>query len=537
MTLSLHRLSRTALLAIGALALVTVPLGCDIGGASDNEVTISGRVLDASSNPVEGAGVIYRYTDENGEEESLTTETDSLGRFSGAISVEAPTEVEITASKKGAIETAVRQVSPDIEGVDDVEITLGTEGTSDPEPGRPTDILLVSRSREAIRVQESGGTSTAAFTFQVVDSTGTPIDIEQSVEVDFRFGQQPGDATLTPETVRTNGSGQATVNVSSGKTSGVVQLVGRTQGPEGQELTSKPVTLTIHGGLPNKCHFSVGAEQTNFAGLTSIGLPNTIGVIVGDKYGNPVVPGTSVYFSTNAGVIGGSTETGTDGQGSVTLTSAQPLPNEGVGAVLAETVGREDANTIVDPDNCTDPAETGNENKLRKETPIVFSGRPEVVLDPSFAKLDTTYQMTIQDVENGNPLAPGTTINVSAEGTKVKAVGNTDVTLDDTGVIDENGDGFGGEDVLKGEGITSFTFRVVEDQEIDEGGEPTIETVTVTLAGPNGDLEIVLTPRSNGSSSSQKAGVPLEARSPTNGATVQQAPTGKVVVQAPKQHR
>jgi hypothetical protein len=329
------------------------------------------------------------------------------------------------------------------------------------------------------------------------------------------------------------------VNVSSGKTAGVAQIVAQTERPDGTEFQSKPVSLTVHGGLPNKCHFSLAPAQFNFPGLTDFGVSNTVSVFVGDKYGNPVVPGTAVYFSTNAGLIGGSAQTDDQGRGSVSLTSAQPLPDDGVGTVRAETVGTDDVNTIVNPDNCPDPAESGNENTIFETIPVVFSGRPEVIVDPNSVEKDPpqSFDLTVRDVPNENPLAPGTTIQVEAEGTNVKAVGNNEVTLGDTALKDENGDGYGREDIQNQGDLTDFTFKVVKDVEgKDNPEEPVVEAITITVEGPNGSLETVLTSSPSGSSTSKNAPntSPLNAMSPTEGATVQRTPTGKVVVRAPK---
>ena len=488
---------RSLAVALAAALILMAGTACDLTGSNGGGITLSGRVLNAATqNPIEEAIVTVTFLGGSGEQEEISTVTDSLGRFSTSLDVDEPTDVTIAVAKNGVLVEQVERVSPDIDGITDLqfELTFGSEDDQ-ADPGRPTDIILADQSTSVIRVEESGGTSIARLTFQVVDSTGTPIDIDQAVPVSFRFGQQPGGAALTPETVTTNGEGQATVNVSSGTTSGVVQVVAETQTPDGRAIVSKPVRVTIHGGLPNKCHFSLGPEQFNFAGLNTFGVQNPINVIVGDRYGNPVVPGTAVFFSTNAGVIGGSVQTGAEGQGSVNLTSARPLPAEGVATIRAETVGTDQTNPLVDPGNCEDPAETGNETTIFDEIPVVFSGRTGLTVEPAFAALGQTYEVTLRDVEHGNPLAPGTTLNVTAEGTKVKAVGNTEVELDDTAIIDRNDDGFGGEDVLVGDGITRFTFRVVEDNEVDETGTPTIEAVTLSVSSPNGDLEIVLTPQ------------------------------------------
>lgn len=530
--LPFRRIGRPLLLLLASAVLLVGGLGCDLGGAGSSDVALTGRVLDAASNPVVDAQVVVQFTDATGEQVEQTVTTDSTGRFSESIEVEESTDVTITVSKQGESVRQVRQVSPDV-GAADLSFTLGIGGEEAREPGRPTDILLQDQSASSIRVQESGGTSIARLTFQVVDSTGKAIEADQAVDVDFRFGQKPGDATLTPSTVQTDGQGRATVNVSSGTTAGVVQVVAETERPDGTTFQSKPVGLSIHGGLPNKCHFSVAPDRSNFPGLVQLGATTPIQVFVGDKYGNPVVPGTAVSFSSNAGLIGGSLQTDDQGQGSVTLTSAKPLPEGGVGTVRAETAGTDDVNTIVDPNNCPDPADTGNENTISEVTPIVFSGRPEVTVEPSDIEpsptdLPQTYDLTVQDAENGNPLAPGTTIQVEAEGTKVQAVGSTDITLDDTNFSDGGTDGFDAGDIANEDEITSFTFRVAEDPDAEVPGDPRVETVTITVGGPNGSLEVVLTPAGASTTAA------TQSLTRTDGATVRRTASGGAVIRAPQ---
>ncbi len=511
------------------LSLLLLLGACDIGGAGSSDVTLSGRVLNASTqNPVAEAVVTIQY-EQDGEQEETTVVTDASGRFSTSVEISNSTPVTIEASKRGQTVQVTERVAPDLNTVDDIELRLSFGEDDETEPGRPTNITLSEQSTDVIRVQESGGEEVARLTFQVVDSTGTPIGLDQSVGVDFRFSQQPGDATLTPESESTDGNGTATVNVASGKTAGIVQVVAEAEKADGTPIRSKPVRLTVHGGLPNKCHFTVTPAQSNFPGLISSDLTNSITAIVGDKYGNPVVPGTAIYFSTNAGIIGGSAQTGENGTGSVTLTSSQPTPSDGVATVQAQTVGTDDANTIVDPDNCPAPAATGNENELTETVPVVFSGNPEVQVSPESAQLNQTYQLTLWDIENNNPLAPGTSISVEAEGTQVQATGNTDVTLDDTTIRDDEGDGFDGGDIVTGEGITEFTFRISENPDPDATEDPAIETVTIAISGPNGELEIVLTPSGRGAGT---AGTTTQTVRVSQDATVQSDGDGTAVIQS-----
>lgn len=491
--------------------------GCDLSGASSGDITLSGRVLDAASNdPISNALVTVALPD---QDEEPTAVTDSLGRFSIDINVDGAVNVTLTASKDDrSVQQSIR-VSADLDPITDLRLRIDRGTEEERTPGKPTNIFFSGQSTDVIRVQESGGVEIARLTFQVVDSTGLPIDIDEAVDVRFSLGQEPGgDAEITPDRVTTDGNGEATVNLSSGTTAGIVQVIAETEGGDGSTLRSKPVRVTIHGGLPNQCHFSLAPEQFNFPGLTRFGLTNPISVIVGDRYGNPVVPGTAVYFTSNAGVIGGSIQTNAEGRGSVNLTSARPLPEGGIATIRAETAGTDQENPLVDPSQCPDPAQTGNENLIFDQIPIVFSGRTQVTVAPATAEIGQTYSFTVADVQNGNPLAPGTRITVTAEGNEVVATGNTNVELDDTAFLDQNRDGdiFDPEDIVRGPGITEFTFRVVEDPEPDNPEPSELGAITINVNSPNGSFEIVLTPPGEAATAS-KSQAQIQA---TNEATV-----------------
>jgi hypothetical protein len=117
----------------------------------------------------------------------------------------------------------------------------------------------------------------------------------------------------------------------------------------------------------------------------------------------------------------------------------------------------------------------------------VFSGTPVITVNPGTAAINQTYNYTVTDY-NGNPLAAGTSITVSAEGTAVRAVGHTSTRLDDTVFI-------GGNDyqhVVRGAGITEFTFRVIDNVDPLNPEVPVLEVITISVSGPNGSLEVVL---------------------------------------------
>jgi hypothetical protein len=453
------------LLAAGLLGLLSA--GCDLAGDDEDTsgiVTLSGTVLnEETNNPVPHAFVQVMPL-------GLRFEADSLGNYSFDVEIDSTMELVVSATKDGFSNAETDVLALAGRSIDVPTLRIAQTVEEDAVSGRASNLLLLRQSSQSIGVRESGSEEVAQITFQVADSLGRPIVLDKAVDVRFSFGVNPaGDAFLFPEIGRTDNNGQVTVNLSSGTTAGVVQIVAQTT-VGGRTIRSLPVSVAIHGGLPDQRHFTLGPGRFNFPGLRSFGLKNNISVIVGDQYGNPVKVGTSVYFTTNYGVVGGSTLTGSDGSGGVDLTSANPVPPDGVAHIIATTADR-------------------NQLPVSATTAVVFSGVPVVTVSPAFARLGQTYDLYVMD-QNGNPLVEGTSISVVVEGTKVKGVGHTGVRLDDTVFLG----GLNYENILRGPGITQFRFRAVEDLTLDEDGSPKVEAIKITLTSENGSMEIVLGP-------------------------------------------
>lgn len=456
---------RTASLALAALTLLLLT-SCgsleDTGGL----VTLTGQVLSAeTNNPVAGAFVRVLPYD-------LLFETNAQGRFTAEVEIDSTMTLTLTVTKEGFSPGTSTILAVADRTIDVAPVRLTPVAGTGQESGIAASIQLFSQSTETIGVRGSGSEETAELVFQVTDSLGRPITVDNSVNVAFGLGANPGgDLFLAPERVRTDNNGKAAVTVSSGTRAGVVQIIAVAVVRTGLSYRSEPVSLTIHGGLPDQQHFSIGPARFNFPGLRAYGLTNPISVIVGDQYANPVRPGTAVYFTTSHGVVEGSVLTNAQGRGTVDLLSANPLPPDGIAVVTATTADR-------------------NENPVTGRTPVVFSGIPVVTITPSVARLNQTYQVEVTD-QNGNPLVEGTTISVRVEGRQVQAVGNTNVTLDDTAFLG----GITYDDVVRGPGVTQFTFRAEADvpAEGNEDTEPAVEAITVTVSGENGTLELVLT--------------------------------------------
>lgn len=454
--------------------------GCDVTSddGTAGTVTLDGQVLNATTNnPVAGAVVrVLPY--------GLEFETDTEGRFDASVEIDSTMELRVVASMD-RYATASETVLGVAGRTSQVVIRMTETAEAPAESGHASNILLLKQSAKSIGVKESGSEEVAQLTFQVADSLGRPVVLTSAVDVNFSFGSQPGGGEfLSPAKVRTDNNGQVTVNLSSGTKAGVVQIVGQAT-VDGRTIRSLPVAIAIHGGLPDQTHFSLGPEKFNYPTLSRYGTQIPVSVTVGDKYANPVRPGTAVYFTTSHGIIQGSIQTDALGRGSAAWVSAEPMPPQGVVTVTSTTADE-------------------NRQNVTARTAMVLSGKPRITISSSSAAL-RSYTFTVTD-ELGNPLAGGTKISVRVEGTKVKGVGHTSVTLDDTGLSDggrdNNGDGMPDgardgdaldfDDVITGPGITHFRFSAVPDMELDEEGTPTVESISILVDGPNGKLELVL---------------------------------------------
>jgi hypothetical protein len=453
---------RRIIVPIFALAILGyVVAGCDSFTGESGTVTLTGAVVDGEDNIVAGAFVRVLPMD-------VLAETDADGRYDFDVDVDSTMNLGITVTKNGygSASISILAIAGRVIEVPTLKITQIIQ-TVEPS-GRASNIIFLDQSAASIGVTESGSTEIASVVFQATDSTGKPVSLAKSVDISFSMGQAPGGGEfIFPTTVRTDNNGEALVNLSAGTRAGVVQIVAQAT-VDGKLIRSLPVALTIHGGHPDQTHFSLGPARFNFPGLLRFGLTDPISILVGDQYGNPARPGTAVYFTTNYGVIGGSTQTDNNGQGGVNLFSGNPLPPDGVAIVTATTADL-------------------NENAVTAQTPVLMTGAPVITITQTFSSNSPfvrSYDYTVTDIL-GNPLVEGTTITAVAGGQKIKSVGNTNVRLGDTVFL-----GLTAADIVKGPGITEFSFSVVEDTDSDSTEPPAITTVTISSNGGNGNLQI-----------------------------------------------
>ncbi|MCL4510906.1 MAG: carboxypeptidase regulatory-like domain-containing protein [Bacteroidetes bacterium] len=371
----------------------------------------------------------------------------------------------------------------------DVALTAQTTvvgGDSSTGRGIARSFALISVSPSEISIHGVGGTESSTLTWQVRDSLGFPIDINHQDTVFFEISGIPtqGGAYITPSSALTDGSGKILTTVNSGTVAGTIQVIAwLRREPSGEIIQSSPVLIVVDGGLPDQAHFSLGVTQHNFAGYDWIGRTDGVLVQAGDKYGNPVHPGTAIYFtSTWGGISTAPGYTNSIGQATATVFSGNPLPKlagldpslygdgTGYGWVKASTQGE---NSVIVSDStlvlfsATTAPILLNDSTLISPVSIPANGQ-------------TTINVHISD-RFGNPLEPGTTITTNTVVTPPPSLTGVSVSVNTSGLPSTLDDY-----LTRGTGITDFTLTVSGSV---QGGMLVAKcpfSVTVIVSGRNG---------------------------------------------------
>ncbi len=418
-------------------------------------VTITGQVVSAQSGDAL-SGAIIKITD------GLIVKgatTGANGKFSVKFELDSDTDLTIVAFKAGYFQdtTSVFAIMNTEVEVPLFQLQRDESSNVGGFSGRAASIYLYSQSSEFIGVKQSGSIESAQIVFEIMDSSGIVIGEGNAIDVSFRFGSAPnGGEYLYPSSIKSNALGKVSVSMNTGIKAGVTQIIAEAV-VDGKPIASKPVNISIHGGFPDLAHFSIGSDKINYPYYHLINGESKITVLLGDKYSNPVRPGTAVYFKSDAAVISGSSLTNSQGVAGVSLLSGNPKPND---PVYGHGFFYIHASTINE-----------NENEINTKTRLLFSGVPVLTLSPQTVNVPNggsqSFSYTVSD-EFGNPLASGNsyTVSVTTDG-DAGVAGDVNVSMPDV----QNG-------------YTSFSFAVL-DTKVDEA-KPAAITVTVNVSGPNG---------------------------------------------------
>jgi len=395
-----------------------------------------------------------------------SAETDAAGKY--VLSIELAdsnaTTVTVIFSKAGFSSDTLRAIKVQNGQTTTIpEVKMAKLGSNGPS-GDATHIVLLKVSTANIFVAGSGGQATADLIFEVRDANGRPVDLQHKVILNFRItGNLGTNASIFPATIGTDENGRTITTVTSGTVAGALQIVAEME-IQGKVIASAPVPIAVHGGLPNRAHLSLGVEKLNIAGLIYLGLQDRVTAFVGDKYSNPVPPGTVVQFQSTGGIIEGSAVTNALGQATVILTSASPVPplinSDGLVAVIAETVDE-------------------TRNKINVTTKVLFSGPTQISVTPSMPFTlqpfsSQKFEYMVSDL-NFNPLVAGSRYTVSTDNGKVS--GATNVTMKDT----------------QAKAATMFSFMLTNSQPDSLAVKDA--TVEIKVDSPNGDVIRTITGR------------------------------------------
>lgn len=439
---------------------------CELDEDSDSSdstytVTLTGSVVDASDGDnISGATIKLIY-----DLSVSGTTTNDEGEFSTEIEVSDDTDVTVIVAKSGYLSdtTSVFAIASSTVEVPLFQLEIDDESSSSEivSSGGAASINLYSQSASSIGVKESGDVESAEIVFEVRDSSGALIDETHAVEVNFSFGAMPdGGEYLYPASSETNALAKAAVTLNTGKVAGVVQVIAEaTVG--GNTIKSQPILIAIHGGFPTSDLFYVACEKLNYPALGVIGESITFTAYAGDKYNNPVRPGTAIYFTANYGIIGGSDLTGASGTASADLLT-EPWPDD----------------PVYGPGFFRVTAKTADEmhNTISTETVRLLSGAPYMSVSPSSFTLENggtqSFTYTIADA-NGNPMSEGQTVNITVESEFVDVAGTTEVRFPDT----------------QSKSWTAFSF-IAFDTKPDTLYSEAV-TIEISTAGSNSDATII----------------------------------------------
>ena len=447
------------------ISLIPFIFSCSDGTKSESDTaTISGvvygldndQILAPLSNALISAqGYLVQTTSNINGEYQLNLELED----------DLPNTISIRASKAGYIYDLAEVSAQNGYTVQAPDITLRsladtTEITTPGESGDAAHIEVNGFHQQHIYVMGAGLQETAKINFIVKDADGVPVDEEHSVLVHFSIIGGPGGGELVSPDTMTTSSGLCYTVLNSGIKAGAVQLKA-TASVNGNTISTIPVRIVIYGGLPDDAHFSLSANRVNIAGLRFLGLLDNITAFVGDKYSNPVAPGTVVYFSSDYGIVDGSSETDEMGRATVRFMTAAPLPPNPEDSAFVHITGwtYNDINT---------------ENLISTKTRVLLTDNtaPITIMPTTFtynnSNIPIDFVYTVSDIW-GRPLVADSKIQVLS--TDGQLLGDTDVITEDT-------QGFG-------PGTTFFNFTWTPGDSLD-APEVAISIKVTTPSDGNG---------------------------------------------------
>lgn len=455
------------LVSTALILSVLLIYSCEESTTSNKDLaTLQGNVyainINSETQPVEGALITVQnkygqaVSDANGAfalQVELTTEEEQLAIIATKVGFE-PGVSQVFA-KKGVTVTV-----PDFTLISIYQDSTG-DGDEDgtglvlPPSGDGSNIEIYGSHDTQVYVAHTGLQQTAKIRFKITDSEGNLVDSEHKVLVNFELESGPGGGEFVfPDTMTTN-NGIAYTVLNTGTVAGPVR-VRASFSVNGNTYYSNPIRLAIYGGLPDEDHFSVAVNKLNIAGRVRTGLLDQVTAFVGDKYSNPVAPGTIVYFYSDYCIIEGSAVTDELGRASVYFMSSNPLPPFPAVSSMATVTAKTYKDTL-------------QADLLEKSNQILLSDiTGQIIFDPdTFSYTDTNtpklFNFSVSDIW-GYPLVSNTSIQVDA--TEGDLFGDVSINL--------------GDHQVAGNGVTNFQFAWVPGDSL----ETPVVYITIKVSPP-----------------------------------------------------
>jgi hypothetical protein len=355
----------------------------------------------------------------------------------------------------------------------------------------PAQIAFVSVSSTDIYVAGTGSLENSVVTYEVRDSLGMLIGSNPKAFAQFSLKFFPNTFTnvgtepyLISTADSTDENAKLRISVRSGTQAGVIQVYSQIDLGGGRYVTSQPVKISIHAGFADPSHFTLASKYYNFPGLEMAFYTYDMTVQVADRYSNPVLIGTAVYFNTMHGAIGTGKSlidvlgvTDLDGFVKQTLWSGNPYPE---GVYVIPDAG---------PAFSWVYARTQGESAtwVRDSVLMLWTGHPIITEDPAnpttFAIPNGgskgPWQFTIADIY-GHPMSPGTTITVGGPGLTVDGDA-VDLEMPDTPPIFLPPNTY---IAPNGPGITTFTVIASDADPKTIASPPTKSVLTLSINHP-----------------------------------------------------
>lgn len=369
--------------------------------------TITFRVRNLNEQPVSGAAVQFFFAQQLNASEFLSPSY-AVSNDSGEVKV-----VVHSGIKAGVLKV-------------EAKVTAGNSTISSTpvnvfvKTGALASIALISVDKSEISVRGVGGDENAVVVYEARDLLGNALDFANQTKLFFSLTGVVGfDEEVKPDSALTDPfTGRATVTVTSGTRSSVLQVIARNAN---NTIRSSPVPIVVHGGFAVESLFVFTNVKKN---ISINDAPQTINMQIGDRYGNPPKPGTAVHFQTNAGIVSAAAFSNAGGTVSTTFTPVANPIYLGNKVIVASTVGNSSDGLIIDTAH------------------VLISGKPIVSTAASvptdtitlFDGSSSVVNYEIADIL-GNPVSSGHLYQITLEGSaasEISIVGDVLGSMPDT---------------------------------------------------------------------------------------------------------